>query len=352
MKRKILFSVMLLLILVFSATQSCKKDEVVTPTEYVAAMPAAPAPAVDEVVAYTGADQTINLTWTGEATDAIKWDVYFGDSSDPELVSAQQSGNSYTAHVPVGGTYYWRVVTMDSRNMESESDLWSFQVNSNPDAPVLKTPADNATAVSNTAALTWTATDPEEDDLTFDVYFGTSATPAVLATGVTDLTYSPTLLPVTDYYWRIVSHDPYGGVATSPVWKFTTGALPVVKFVANYNVAETSVQNGAYAYTTKFSKVDNNTIQADNWWDSGWATKFTLDFVKNTIVMVPFTFVSGASTYIASGSGKIDQATGRIDLVYSVTKNGVLLENGTEIFTIAAAKSMDLGTEIKKKPKF
>jgi hypothetical protein len=223
-------------------------------------------------------------------------------------------------------------------------------VNSNPNVPALTAPANNAVAVSNAVALTWTCTDPEEDELTFDMYFGTSATPGPVATGLTDHTYSPTLAPLTAYYWKIVAHDPYGGKSESAVYKFTTGALPVVKFVAAYNVAENSVQNGAYAYATAFTKVDNSTIQADNWWDSGWAAKFTLDYVKNTIVMTPFTFTSGASTYIASGSGKITQATGRIDLVYSVTKNGVLLENGTEVFTLAG-KSLSQSVT-NKQPKF
>jgi hypothetical protein len=350
MKRKLLYFVMLVAVLGFVTIQSCKKDEVVVPKEYQAAMPEAPVPAVDGIVPFTGTGQAINLEWTASATNAIKWDVYFGDTETPDQVATGLSTNAYTAHVTKGGTYYWQVVTTDANKVESDSPVWSFQVNSNPAAPALTAPANNATAVSNAASLTWTATDPEDDDLTFDVYFGTTATPAPVKTGVTDLTFTPTLAPSTTYYWKIVAKDPFGGSSTSAVYSFTTGALPVVKFVANFDVAETSVQNGAYAYVNAFTKVDNSTIQATNWWDSGWTAKFVLDFVKNTIVMTPFTAVSGANTYICTGSGKINQTTGEIDLVYSVTKNGVLLENGTEIFTIKTAKSLSMDV-VNKQPK-
>jgi hypothetical protein len=351
MKRKILFFVMILTILGLSSMQSCKKDTIVTPTEYVAAMPEAPAPAADEVIPFTGSGQAITLTWNGTGTDEPKWDVYFG-AGTPELVASQITGNSYTVNVTHGGAYTWYVTTTDSRKVESTSSEWTFEVNSNPSVPALTAPADNATAVSLTPAFTWTATDPEEDELTFNLYLGTTADPAPYQTGITDVTFTPTtaLSQNTVYYWKVVANDPFGGTATSVIRKFTTGSLPVNAFVATYSVAENSVQNGAYAYETSFTKTDNNTITANNWWDSGWATKFTLDFTKNTIVMVPFTFTSGASTYIGSGSGKINPVTGQIDLVYSVTKNGVLLENGTEVFTKKAAKSLQ--AEPAKQPKF
>jgi hypothetical protein len=349
MKRKILFIITLTILGLFTM-QSCKKEAPVVQTFYMAAMPSAPVPAVDAIIPFTGTGQQIVLQWTGSATNAVKWDVYFGDTDAPDLVTSGITVNTYTASITTGGAYFWQVITTDANGKTTKSPVWSFEVNSNPAVPVLTTPANNAIAVSNTATLNWTCTDPEGDDLTFDVYFSKTAIPTVAASGVTALTYTPTLAPLTTYYWKIVAHDPFGGSSVSPIRSFTTGALPVVKFVASYNVAENSVQNGAYAYATAFTKVDNSTIKADNWWDSGWAAIFTLDFVKNTIVMTPFTFVSGATTYIASGSGKINQTTGEIDLVYSVTKNGILLENGVDVFTLAGKGLYQ--APVNKMPKF
>jgi hypothetical protein len=222
MKRKNLVFIMLLLFFSLFTIQSCKKDAPIEPTVYLAAMPEAPVPASDAIIAFTGSGQTINLAWTGTATNAIAWDVYFGDSDAPGKVATGLTANAYTARITTGGTYYWQVITTDANNVTTKSPVWSFQVNSKPDVPVLTAPANNATLVSNTAALTWTCTDPQEDDLTFDVYFGKTATPGPVATGLTVLTYSPTLDYNTTYYWKIVAKDPYGGTSTSAVFKFTT----------------------------------------------------------------------------------------------------------------------------------
>jgi hypothetical protein len=352
MKRKIIFSVMLLVLASIIAMQSCKKPAPLEVISRLAAMPEVPVPARNAIIAFTAANQTVNLSWAGTATDAINWTVHFGTSSHPPVVASNVTTNTYAAKIGTkGGVYYWQVETTDKYNINTVGPVWSFDVNSAPGAVTLTAPVNNATAQSLTPAITWTCTDPESDALTYDLYLGTTATPGPYATGLTSATYTPTtaLNPSTDYYWKVVAKDPAGASSTSAVFKFTTGALPVAKFVAAYNVAENSVQNGAYAYVCTFTKVDNTTIQADNWWDSGWAAKFILDFTKNTIVMTPFTYVSGSSTYICTGSGKITQASGQIDLIYSVTKNGVLLENGTEKFTLkkGAAEPVQAGKQPK-----
>lgn len=326
--------------------QGCKKEDNTTFTTYKAAVPATPAPSKDAVIARTAGDQTIALTWEGTATNAVTWDLYFGTAEEPQTKKPVATGlttNSYNVKVTAGGTYYWQVVTIDSRKVKSISPIWNFEVNSNPTTTLLS-PANNATGVSVTSLLKWSQykCDPEGDDLTYDVYFGTTKTPAVVKTALTDTTFAPTLSTLTKYYWKIVVKDPYGGTFTSPVDSFTTGNLPVVAFINSYNVAENSVQNGAYAYTCSFTKVDNSTIKCDNWWDSGWAAQFVLNYTKNTFVMTPFTFTSGANIYLATGSGKINQTTGEIILTYSVTKNGVLLENGVDDFTVSPKKSMHM----------
>ena len=159
MKRKIIFFITLLTIFSLMAIQSCKKEAAVVPSNFVAAMPASPAPTVDAIIPFTGSGQTINLTWSGEATNPIKWDVLFGASSSPKLVASNVTTNSYTASITTGGAYHWQVVTTDGV-VKTASPVWKFEVNSPPSAPVLK-PANNATAVSTTVALTWTATYPE-----------------------------------------------------------------------------------------------------------------------------------------------------------------------------------------------
>jgi len=279
MKRKILYFVIGLTILGVFTLQSCKKEEPVKQTLWTAAMPDAPVPAVDAIIPFTGSGQQIVLQWTGEATNAVKWDVYFGDSDEPDQVATGVAVNTYTAHVTTGGTYYWQVETTDANGITTRSAVWSFEVNSFPAVPVLTTPANNAVAVSKTVALAWTATDPEGDDLTYDVYLGTTATPGPVASGLTAATYSPTLAYNTTYYWKVVSHDPYGGVATSAVFSFKTDVQQ--PDYAVFNGAATELWNTKSSTVTIQRLGTSNTLSiflplADGFVAAGFGTVYTL----------------------------------------------------------------------------
>ncbi len=97
------------------------------------------------------------------------------------------------------------------------------------------TPANEATEVVCNTTIKWTGTDTTaSDDVTYAIYLGTNeSAPAYLGSIRTvsqDLTnptfeYAPPvkLLPLTTYYWKIVTSDAYGNVANSPTWVFITG---------------------------------------------------------------------------------------------------------------------------------
>ncbi len=105
-----------------------------------------------------------------------------------------------------------------------------------PSAPTLVGPANAATGVSRTQALSWNAA---SNATSYNVYFGTSSSPA-LATNTTATSYSPgTLAAGTVYYWQIVAENSAGS-AGSATWSFTTtaGTLPSApKLVSPANAA-------------------------------------------------------------------------------------------------------------------
>jgi hypothetical protein len=95
--------------------------------------------------------------------------------------------------------------------------------NNPPTQPTNPTPNDGATDVSITPTLSWEASDPDGDTLTFDIYFGTDSSPTLAKSNLTTKTYSPgTLEPNTTYYWKVVAKDDKGGVTEGPVWSFKT----------------------------------------------------------------------------------------------------------------------------------
>jgi len=88
-----------------------------------------------------------------------------------------------------------------------------------PAAPNTPSPANNATGVNPNATLTWIAAGATS----YDVKFGTTNPPPVVA-HPTSATYSTgTLNNNTKYFWQIVAHNA-NGTATSPVWSFTTAS--------------------------------------------------------------------------------------------------------------------------------
>ena len=176
--------------------------------------------------------------------------------------------------------------------------------------------------------LNWVASDPEGDDLTFDVYLGKTAVPtAVVATGISDTTFAVTtpLSTATDYYWKVVTHDPFGGISESPVWKFTTG-IAITEFEGDYNADEPAED---YSYDVTFTMVTPTTVSTDNYWNSGWAATFTIDLTLKNYTM-PLT-VWG--TYSGVESGIVNTSTGTMTGTYTIWHNTSIVEQGVHTYT-------------------
>jgi hypothetical protein len=157
--------------------------------------------------------------------DLVVYDVYFGIDVDPAaVVSSDQSATSYTPTLEANTTYYWKIVAKDDKGSTSESAIWSFTtLNNNPGAVTLTAPVNEASDINLDATLTWEAvTDPDGDEVVYDVYFGTDAEPiTIVSTEQTELSYTPSLAIGTTYYWKVVAKDPNGGYSESDVWSFT-----------------------------------------------------------------------------------------------------------------------------------
>jgi hypothetical protein len=330
MKRKIIFLAMLLGMIGLFAIQGCKKVSEPVPVLYQAAMPASPAPAVNEVLAFTGSGQTIDLTWAATATNAPLWDVYFGKSSSPALVASGVSGNKYTATITSGGVFYWHVVTMDALGVQSPDvqTVWTFDVNSNPNPPKTPKPDSAKINVSCTPTITWVGTDPQSDALTYDIFMGKTAPPALTAGGLTSASYAPSspLAEFTTYYWKVVAHDPYGGVDTSNLWKFTTGSLPIKVFTGAYTVDEPAE---AWTYPVNLSFKSTTTVNIDQYWAS-WPAVFTIDLTNKTYSMAYTSFPSG---YAGIESGIINTTTAKLQGTYTIWHNGTVIEQGVHTYT-------------------
>jgi len=180
----------------------------------------------------TGVSVNADLSWTGgdpDAGDTVTYDVYFGTSSTPPLVSNDQSGTTYDPGTLAYNTkYYWKIIAADNHAASTTGPLWDFTTqtpaNNPPNTPSSPSPADHATGASINADLSWTGGDPDAGDtVTYDVYFGTSSTPPLVSNDQSGTTYDPgTLAYNTKYYWKIIATDNHAASTMGPLWDFTT----------------------------------------------------------------------------------------------------------------------------------
>jgi hypothetical protein len=90
-----------------------------------------------------------------------------------------------------------------------------------PGCATALSPADAATNVSVEANLSWTA--GTGNATAYDVYFGTSATPALLQADVVGTSFDlPTLLNATTYYYQVVPKNANGSATDCSILSFTT----------------------------------------------------------------------------------------------------------------------------------
>ena len=157
--------------------------------------------------------------------------------------------------------------------------------NQPPNDPTNESPNDGATNVSINTNLSWTCTDPDGDDLDYDIYFGTSSNPPLEEEFYTSTTWDPgTLEENTTYYWQVKAFevDNEDHYSESPVWEFTTAeggggnTPPTAIFSVSPSSGSTSTTfefDGSDSYDNEDPTSDLQVrwdFDGDGTWDTGW----------------------------------------------------------------------------------
>ena len=192
----------------------------------IVAAPAVPALASPSTGANTLPSPT--LSWAASA-GATSYELQVSTSSDFSSIVYDQSGLTSTSQGVTGvatnnTVYYWRVNATNAGGTSGWSSAWNFTVIYLPTVPALVSPANGATGVSVSPALSWTSatgaasyrlqifSDPALSTLAYqkDSISGTAWTVAV------------SLLNNTQYYWRVGAKNAGGYSGYSDTFNFTT----------------------------------------------------------------------------------------------------------------------------------
>ena len=174
---------------------------------------------------------SVVLTWSCSDPDGdnLVYDVYFGQGPNPGLVSSDQANASYlVSGLECGDLYYWKVVAIDSHGAETSSPVWNFSTTRSPSVPSMPMPSNGEVNVPLDITLNWNCSDPDGDNLVYDVYFGQDPNPGLVSSDQANASYSVSSLSYsTTYYWKITAKDGNGGETEGPVWSFATKTDPI-----------------------------------------------------------------------------------------------------------------------------
>ncbi len=126
--------------------------------------------------------------------------------------------------------YSWYIVSKSSKVSDSaQSDTWKFYnsgsgtVSYAPFLAEILAPASsqNITAASGKITLDWNGSDVDGDISSYDVYFGTTTSPALFKSNLTEsILNDVSVTSNTTYYWKVITKDSKGNSSDSGVCQF------------------------------------------------------------------------------------------------------------------------------------
>jgi VCBS repeat-containing protein len=196
----------------------------ITPVNDPPNEPSNPNPADGE----TGVSVDVVLSWTGGDPDGddVIYDIYFGDYSPPPIVVENQTTTNYNpGTLELYTIYYWQIVAWDENEVPRVGPIWSFtsRTNDPPEIPSNPIPNNSSKNIDINTDLKWTGGDPNEDSVTYTIFFGKTSPPPLVTENQTSTIYDPGPMNyTTKYYWQIVSYDRFEAKTDGPIWTFTT----------------------------------------------------------------------------------------------------------------------------------
>ncbi len=181
-------------------------------------------------VSFKGATLTWKASTDRESSQGeLTYYLYVGKADDMNLVATiTGEGNPEISRTVTNleplTTYYWRIEVKDGFGNYAYSTTWSFTTKKNlaPSTPKNPNPADGSSLPLGKITFAWQATDPDADQLSYELYISTvSDFSSVLEQATTTQSNYDWTPPSTGtYYWYVVAKDPYGGKAVGPTWSF------------------------------------------------------------------------------------------------------------------------------------
>jgi uncharacterized protein (TIGR02145 family) len=99
--------------------------------------------------------------------------------------------------------------------------------NEPPEKPFLKYPSNNSVLDTVPLKLDWDCYDFDSEKLTYDLYYGSTNSPELIASDIDTSEYTDFEVESEQiYYWKVIAKDEHGNHTEGDLWTFTTGNFP------------------------------------------------------------------------------------------------------------------------------
>ena len=255
----------------------------------------------------TNASLTLNLIWNGYDKDGddLTYNIVL-TKNGIEKRNINTSNTTYILNNLESNSHYILTLYVYDDKGASNSKIISFYTTNSPIIYNNSLRADNNTHAKNGDKIYWSASDPDNDLLTYDIYMGTdiNSLSFVITTSNSYYTLS-NLEEGKTYYWKIIAHDSKGGSAESEIKSFTTNSPPIFEDSGFYPA--NNVSGIEKNVTLKWNASDNNN-------DS---LKFDIYFGKSVASLTPL-----ATDYIYNNYNVSSLESGKIYYWKIVAKDG------------------------------
>ncbi|MBS3999688.1 MAG: hypothetical protein KGZ71_04320 [Desulfobulbaceae bacterium] len=279
-----------------------------------------------------------------------------------EVLVSKSNGEFIFVQVPIGlyrvyakkegySPKYVNISILGNKTSEATIILDNFDVeNDPPNKPLLISPPDDIT-VNSQPALDWMCTDPENDVLLYDVYFGLSANSLqIIESGIDVTEYQLSGLSTNSkYYWKIGAFDDFGGYSESDVWSFNYKEIDPSDALI-LNLSFDNIVNDMSSYTHSCQQT-NITYTKNRFGKDNSAAYFNgsayVEVMKSTFMDFTKTFT--IALWVKPDPGYGNTYEGEVDLVSrygAATPNmssfAFLLKNGyisSEIYKTQSGRS-------------
>jgi hypothetical protein len=221
--------ILLAITIVIFATSCSKKDATpATPTKASLTFPANNETCT-QGTSTSDVTSTILFKWSA-ASNTDSYELHYKNL----LTGAENTQNATQAQAEVilykATPYSWYVISKSTKTTETaQSDTWKFYNAGSGIKNYAPFPADitapvsgqNLSATNGKITLKWTGSDVDNDIVEYDVYFGTTATPALLKSKIKESSLADvSVVAGTIYYWKVISRDSQGNTSDSGLFQF------------------------------------------------------------------------------------------------------------------------------------